>query len=138
MNKLLPVFILFPLLVANLQVRTPYYITSIARNTLFVLIIVVFQGGCCQIFHIWNNRILCCLFWNLYCWIFILITIRTISILFSIHFIWTFLTHLWKVATYLLYGSPPESLSLPLWRIFKSVLFIVFMTGHSISQRENS
>ena len=70
----------------NFSVRTPYTITLIARNTPSLLLLVLFQGGCCQISHIWNNRILGDQFWKLSCWPLRKISIRNFSIGFEIPF----------------------------------------------------
>ena len=86
--------ILFPLLVANLPVRTPCNIIIIERNTPSVLIVVVFQGVCCQIFHIYNSRLLSDPFWKIYCWDIRWITTRKKYIGFSINFIWPFFSTL--------------------------------------------
>ena len=79
-NKLLIYLLLFPLLVDNLTVITPCTITVIEMNKPFVLILVVFHGGCCQIFHIWDNKLLGDPFWNIYYWLLGWIPIRTIYI----------------------------------------------------------
>ena len=111
--------LVFPLLVAKFPVKYPCTITVIAINTIFVILIFSFHGGCFQIFHIWNNRLLGDPFWELTCWTLGLIPIRTISILFALHFIWQFLTQLCKFTDYLVEKSPPESLSFPLWFLLR-------------------
>ena len=77
---------IFLLLVANPPVRTQCTISVISINARFVLLIVVFQGGLYQIFHIWNNRLLCYPFWDIHCWPIRLITIKNISIVLAIPF----------------------------------------------------
>ena len=63
MNWLVLGLILFTLPVVNLPVISPCTITVIARCKQFVLIFVAVHSGCCQIFYIWNHRLLGDPFW---------------------------------------------------------------------------
>ena len=67
-NKLLLDFLFFPILVFYLKVITPCIISIISINTPFFIIIFVFQGGCCQKYRIWNNRLFGDPFWKIPCW----------------------------------------------------------------------
>ena len=64
-NRLIIYLSFFTLILAILSVKPPRTITIITRNTPFVLIFVAGHGGCCQIFHIGNNRILRDPFWKI-------------------------------------------------------------------------
>ena len=52
---------------AILPVKYPCTLTIIARVAPLVLLVVVGHVGCCQIFGIWDNRVLSHTFWNLIC-----------------------------------------------------------------------
>ena len=52
---IIPSLILYPLPVAIFPVEAPHTITIIARNTLFLVLIVVYHGEYFQIFHIKNQ-----------------------------------------------------------------------------------
>ena len=81
--------------------RPPCTIVVISVNTPFLLLLVMSQVGCCQIFHIRNNRLINDPFWKLYCWPLIWIPIITISIAFTISFDMTLFATLVKICNWL-------------------------------------
>ena len=83
-----PVFglLFFPLSVVKLPMISPFTINFIERSTSFAIIFGVVHSGCCQIFYIWNHRLLGDPFWKISCWFLEQFPIRTISIGFEIPF----------------------------------------------------
>ena len=118
---------------ANLPARNPCTIAVIAINIKSVLLLVMFKGGCCQIFHIWKIGFLVTNFGR-FC---VDLSDESLSEPFMLDFQslikWYFLTQLWQIATDLVDEYSLGSLSLPIRRLLNLALFAVFMTGSSIS-----
>ena len=62
-----------------LPVKSPYTLTIIARGAPLLILVVTSHGGCCQIFGIWDNKLLDHPLWKLICGLLGCVPTRDIS-----------------------------------------------------------
>ena len=101
-NRLFLDFILFPLLMVVLLMKSPCAIIIIARNTPFMILVVMSHGGCWYILTIRYKRLLVDPFWKLYCWVLGQFSFRDTPLWFSVslemaHFSTLVTNNIWHV-----------------------------------------
>ena len=133
MNRWILAFLIFPLLVAILPVKSPCTLSIIARGAPLLFLVVAGHGGCCQIFGILDNKLIDHPFWKLVCGLLGWVPTRAVSLWPTVFWIWPFLPHLWQVISYLVDDTLPDSLPFTLRQILKSTCFKALLIGCSIT-----